>query len=100
MACKEGFVRIVDKVIKLPNFLQGVGRIKNMCFVVVEESRRDVLCKEVVIGMFHPHVASSISIHTGEMVDVIESFVTYDYATIMKLGSVDINVIRQLCADN
>lgn len=30
--------------------------------------------------------------------DNIDSFVTYDYATMMKLGSLDINGLRQLYA--
>lgn len=38
---KEGVVRIVDKVIKLPTFFHGVGRIKHLCFSAREESRRD-----------------------------------------------------------
>ncbi|CAH1447860.1 unnamed protein product [Lactuca virosa] len=97
---KEGVVRIVEKVIELPEIFQGVGRFKHMCWAAGEESAREALCKEVVVGRFDPHVANSTSSHTGERVDSIESFITYDYNTLMNLGSMDINNLHQLCADD
>lgn len=71
-----------------------------MCFVAGEESGRDALHKELVVRMFDAHTASSTSSHTGEMMDVIDLFVTYDYATLIKLGSLEINGLRQLCVDD
>ncbi|CAH1428185.1 unnamed protein product [Lactuca virosa] len=70
-----------------------------MCWAAGEESVREAMHMEIVVGTFYPNVASFTSIHTGEMVDVVDSFVTYDYATLMKLGSLDINGLCQLCAD-
>lgn len=51
---KDGIVRIVDKVIELPDFLQGAGRIKNMCFAAGEESGREVLHKAVFVRAVDP----------------------------------------------
>ncbi|CAI9263046.1 unnamed protein product [Lactuca saligna] len=90
----------MDRIIELPDFLQDVGRIKHMCYTGGEEYGRESMDKEVSAGKFDPNVTSSTSIHTREMTDVIDSFVTYDYATLMKLGSLDINVLHQLCADD
>ncbi|CAH1417658.1 unnamed protein product [Lactuca virosa] len=78
----------------------GVGRIKNMCFAAGEESDGVALSKEVVVGAFDPNAASSTSSHSGEMVDEIKSFISYDYASMMKLGSLDIDGLCQLCADD
>ncbi|CAH1425288.1 unnamed protein product [Lactuca virosa] len=60
---KEGVVRIVDKVIEFPEFLQIFGQIKHICFAAGEESGREALRKEVVVGMFDALTASSTSSH-------------------------------------
>lgn len=74
-----------------------MGRIKNMCFVAGEESGREALRKVVVIGMFDPSAASSTSSHSWEMVDVIDMFISCNYASMMKLGTLNIDGLRQLC---
>ncbi|CAH1417950.1 unnamed protein product [Lactuca virosa] len=97
---KDGIVRIVDKVIELPNFLQGVGQINNMCFDAGEELGRELLRKEIVVRTFDPNVSSSTSSHTGEIVDAIDSFFTCDYASLMNLGSLDVSGLLRLCVDD
>lgn len=39
-------------------------------------------------------------IHAGEMVDAIDSFVTYNYTTLMKLGSLYINGLCWIYVDD
>ncbi|CAI9297128.1 unnamed protein product [Lactuca saligna] len=60
---KDGIVKIIEKLIELLEFLQGVRRINNMCFATGKESGREVLCKVVVNGKFDPSAASSTSIY-------------------------------------
>ncbi|CAH1422391.1 unnamed protein product [Lactuca virosa] len=69
---KDGIVRILDKIIEITNFFQGVGRVKNMCFPAGEESSRVALRKAVVAETFDPSAASSTSSHSGKMVDAID----------------------------
>ncbi|CAI9284663.1 unnamed protein product [Lactuca saligna] len=95
---KDGVVRNIEKIIELPNFFQGVGRIKNICFVAGYESGREALRKAVVVGTFNPSAASSTSSHSREMVEVFDSFISRDYASMMKLGSLDLDFLCQLCA--
>ncbi|CAI9298254.1 unnamed protein product [Lactuca saligna] len=90
---KDGIVRIVDKIIEFPYSFHGVGRIKNMSFVASKESGREVLRKAVVVGTFNPNASSSNSSHSGEMVDEIDTFISYNYDSMMKLSSLDINGI-------
>ncbi|CAH1446504.1 unnamed protein product [Lactuca virosa] len=97
---KEGVVRNMEKVIELCNFHQGVGWIKHIYVSAGEESWREALHKEVVVATFDPHDARSTSSHTREMANATDSFVTCDYATLMKLGSLDINSLRQLYVDD
>ncbi|CAH1449452.1 unnamed protein product [Lactuca virosa] len=52
------------------------------------------------VGTFDPSAASSASSHFGEIVNVIDSFISCDYASLMKLGSLDIDGLCRLCADN
>ncbi|CAI9279072.1 unnamed protein product [Lactuca saligna] len=96
----EGFVRMVDKVIKLPYFLHDVGRIIHMCFAAGEEFGRETLHKKIDVGTFDPRAASSTSIHTREMVGAIDSFLTYHYTFLMKLGSLYINGLLRLYTDD
>ncbi|CAH1451275.1 unnamed protein product [Lactuca virosa] len=80
--------------------LSRLGRcIKDMCFSAGEESDREALHKEVVAKMFDPSAISSTSSHSREMVDATDSFIYCDYASMMKLGSLDIIGLRQLCVD-
>ncbi|CAH1444059.1 unnamed protein product [Lactuca virosa] len=68
-----------------------VGRIKNMCFTAGEESSREALRKAVVAGTFDPSAANSTSSYSGELVDAIDSFISFDYASMIKLGSLHID---------
>ncbi|CAH1426485.1 unnamed protein product [Lactuca virosa] len=77
-----------------------MGRINNMCFVAGEESGREALRTVVVVGTFDPSASSSTSSHSREMVDVIDVFISCNYASMMKLGTLNIDGLRQLCADD
>lgn len=54
----------------------------------------------MVNGTFDPSAASSTSSDSGEIVEAIDSFIYGEYASMMKLGSFDINGLRQLCVDD
>ncbi|CAH1423383.1 unnamed protein product [Lactuca virosa] len=69
-----------------------------MCFATGEESGRVGVRKDIAAGAFNPKAASSTSSHIGEIVNSIDSFFSCDYATVMKLGSLDTGGLRKLYA--
>ncbi|CAH1432269.1 unnamed protein product [Lactuca virosa] len=95
---KEGVVGVVDKVIELHEFLHGIGRIKNNCWCAGEESGPDGVRKEIVVGTFDAGPARSSSSHNGGMAEDIDAFLSCDYATLLKLGELDLEGLKRLCA--
>ncbi|CAH1444651.1 unnamed protein product [Lactuca virosa] len=94
-------MELLELLTKLSNFqiFCRVWVVSRMCFAG-EESGREVLRKAMFVGAFDPNDVGSTSSHSGEMVDAIDSFLSCDYASMMKLGSLDIGGLRQLCADD
>ncbi|CAI9300652.1 unnamed protein product [Lactuca saligna] len=95
---KECVVRIVDKVIECPKFMHGIGQIKDTCWVVGGMLVARGIKKEIVAGTFDVNDASSTSSHNEWMVNVIDSFASYDYTTLLHLGELDIDGLRRFCA--
>ncbi|CAI9303904.1 unnamed protein product [Lactuca saligna] len=93
---RDGIVRIVDKVIELPYFLQGVGRIKNICFAIGDEYGKEMLRKAVFVGAFDPNVVPPRAIWRRWLMRLIRSSLVIIYASMMKLDSQDIGGLRQL----
>lgn len=93
----KGAVRIMDKVIELLKFIHGIGLIKNICWIVGEESGRESVKRGVVVGTFHIGATSSSLSHVGEVTNYIYAFVSCDYATLLHLGELDVDILRELC---
>ncbi|CAH1423277.1 unnamed protein product [Lactuca virosa] len=93
----EGVVRVVDKVIELLEFIHGISLIKNICWDVGEESSLESVKREVVVRTFDIGAASSSLSHAGKVTDSIYAFVSCDYATLLHLGELDVDDLKELC---
>ncbi|CAH1422068.1 unnamed protein product [Lactuca virosa] len=94
---KEGVVRVVDKVIELPEFLHGRRWIKNNCWCEGEYSSREGIRKEIVVGTFNIGAASSTSSHSRGVTEDIDALISRDYDTLLNLGELDVEGLRKLC---
>ena len=91
--------RVVDRVIKIPQFLQGLVQVRAACVVTgVEQGKRDA--KELVTAReFNPEVEVDEVTKIQEMEDVMASLTETDFACYLCLGSLDMVGIRDLCQD-
>ena len=93
-----GFVHVMDKLLKHPEFTGGISRIRHAAFVVGEESGWANLKAQVDARTYDPSASHSWSSHTSALDDALLSFVTMDFAGLLRLGHLDVDRVRALCA--
>lgn len=94
---RVGVIHIMDKLIEHPEFTGTMSRIKHAMFVTGEESGRSGLKVEVDSSSYDLNTCDSRSSHTTSLNDTLLSFTTTDHASLLVLGNLEKEGMRQLC---
>lgn len=93
-----GLVRMMDKLLELPEFTGGISRIHHAAFAAGEESGWANLKALVDAGTYDPSASDSRLSHSSALDDALLAFATMDFAGLLGLGYLDVDRVRVLCA--
>lgn len=88
---------ITGKLMEHPEFTGAMFQIRHVGFVAREESGRNVLKAEVDSDSYEPNANDSRSSHTTSLNYALFVFATMDHASLLGLGHLDMESMRQLC---
>lgn len=93
-----GVVRIKDKLIEHPEFTGTISLIHHAAFVAGEEFGRSNSRSEISSGSHNLSASDSRSGPALSVNEALLAFVSMDHVSLLGLGDLDMQGIRELCA--